>query len=64
MSKHKFATGDRVRLLPDRGNANLRPGIYTITWRMPETSEGCQYRAKSVMDNHERVLNEAQIRPE
>lgn len=62
MAGHRFAVGDRVELLPDRFNNNARPGIYTITKAMPETSRGCQYRAKNAMDNHERVLDEAQLR--
>ncbi len=62
MSEHKFSTGDRVEVLPDRLNSNLRPGIYTIVKIMPETSQGLQYRAKNVMDSHERVLDEAQLR--
>ena len=62
MAKHKFSTGQRVQLLPDRTNTNLRPGIYTIVRIMPVTNQGCQYRAKNAMDSHERVLDEAQLR--
>jgi hypothetical protein len=62
MTKHKFAVGDRVELQPDRLNANVRPGVYTIVRAMPATDAGLQYRAKNVMDSHERVLDEAQLR--
>lgn len=62
MALHKFAVGDRVELLPDRLNLNVRPGIYTIIRAMPVTSQGCQYRAKSKLDSHERVLDEAHLR--
>ena len=62
MADHKFTIGDRVTLLPNRFNANVRPGVYTIVRTMPVTSQGCQYRAKSALDNHERVLDEAQLR--
>jgi hypothetical protein len=62
MTEHKFAAGDRVQLLPDRANANARPGVYTIIRTMPATSQGCQYRAKSAIDTHERVLDESQLR--
>jgi hypothetical protein len=62
MTQPKFAVGDHVRVLPDRLNTNLRPGVYTIVKAMPETSQGRQYRAKNVMDNHERVLDESQLR--
>ncbi len=62
MAVHKFAVGDRVTLQPDRLNANVRPGVYTIVRAMPETPQGCQYRAKNALDSHERVFDEAQLR--
>ncbi len=61
MAKHKFAAGDRVELLQSGPNG-IRPGIYTIVWAMPITSQGYQYRVKNALDNHERVLDEAQLR--
>jgi hypothetical protein len=62
MTEHKFAAGDRVALMTNSSNANVRPGVYTIIRRMPVSSQGCQYRAKSALDNHERVVDEAQLR--
>ncbi|MBV8397537.1 MAG: hypothetical protein JOZ58_24030 [Acetobacteraceae bacterium] len=62
MVTHKYAVGDRVTVLPDRTNANMRPGVYTITKALPVTGRGIQYRAKNVMDSHERVLDEAQLK--
>jgi len=62
MTEHKFAVGDRVALLSNKTNSNLRPGVYTIVRALPVTSQGCQYRAKNALDTHERVLDEAQIR--
>ena len=62
MAKHKFAVGDRVALLHNSSNINVRPGVYTIVRAMPVTSQGCQYRAKNTMDNHERVFDEVQLR--
>jgi hypothetical protein len=59
--KHKFSVGDRVSVLPDRTNANMRAGVYTITRALPVTGQGFQYRAKNALDNHERVLDEAQL---
>ncbi len=59
---HKFAVGDHVMLVPDRSNSNVRPGMYTIVRALPVTNQGCQYRAKSALDSHERVLDEAQLR--
>lgn len=62
MSEPKFAVGDRVQVLPDRANTNVRPGVYTIVRALPPTNQGRQYRAKNAMDSHERVLDEAQLR--
>jgi hypothetical protein len=62
LADYKFATGDKVALMTNSSNVNVRPGIYTIVRRMPVSSQGCQYRAKSALDNHERVVDEAQLR--
>ena len=62
LSAYKFAVGDKVALSTNSSNVNVRPGIYTIVRRMPVTHEGCQYRAKSALDNHERVVDETQLR--
>ena len=62
MIEYKFAAGDKVALMTNSSNVNVRPGIYTIVRRMPMTQIGCQYRAKSTLDNHERVVDEAQLR--
>jgi hypothetical protein len=63
MEKHKFATGDRVLALPDADNPNVRAGVYTIIKALPLAGRGLQYRAKNVTDTHERVLDEALLRP-
>jgi hypothetical protein len=62
LTEYKFAAGDKVALMTNSSNVNVRPGIYTIVRRMPVTQIGCQYRAKSALDNHERVVDEAQLR--
>lgn len=62
MTKHKFSAGDKVAVDPTRANLHLRPGIYTITQVMPLTGSVCQYRAKNALDQHERVLDEPQLR--
>jgi hypothetical protein len=62
MIKHKFAKGDRVRVLPDKLNSNIRPGVYTILSVLPIAGQGCQYRAKNGIDTHERVLDEVLLR--
>jgi hypothetical protein len=62
LTAYKFAAGDKVALIASSSNVNMRPGIYTIIRRMPATQSGCQYRAKSALDSHERVVDEAQLR--
>ncbi|HYZ63007.1 MAG TPA: hypothetical protein VE650_11190 [Acetobacteraceae bacterium] len=62
MMEHRFDVGDRVELIADPQNTNVRPGIYTIVRKMPVTSQGCQYRVKNALDSHERVLEDAQLR--
>ena len=63
MSAPKYYEGERVVVVPEPGNSNVRPGMYTIIRVMPASPEGIQYRAKNDMDTHERVLHEAQLRP-
>ena len=58
---HKFSAGDRVMVRPSSSNPGVRPGLYTITRVMPESGMGLQYRAKNAMDQHERVLDEAEM---
>jgi hypothetical protein len=60
--EYKFAAGDKVALMTNSSNVNVRPGIYTIVRRLPHSQTGCQYRAKSALDNHERVVDEAHLR--
>jgi hypothetical protein len=62
MFEYKFAPGDRVALVTNSSNANVPSGVYTIVRRMPASSQGCQYRAKSAFDSHERVVDEANLR--
>ncbi len=62
MADYKFAAGDKVALMTNSSYANVRPGIYTIVRRLPLAGQGHQYRAKSALDSHERVVDEAQLR--
>lgn len=63
MPTHRFAVGDRVAVLADRQNNNLRPGIYTIVRALPPEHQRVQYRARNSSDDFERTLDEAQLRP-
>ena len=61
MKVHKFAVGQTVRFSPDaRSSANLR-GNYRILRLLPAEANDHQYRVKSVLDGHERVVRESQL---
>jgi hypothetical protein len=62
MVKRKFTTGDRVAVVLDRNNPNVQPGIYTVVRALPVAGFGPQYRVKHILDSHERVIDEAQLR--
>jgi hypothetical protein len=62
----RFTTGDRVTFIPGRTkkDGNVRRGVYTVVRALPIAAQGRQYRIKSDLDEHERVVDEAQLRPE
>ena len=62
MVKHKFTTGERVAVVVDKNNPNVRPGLYTIVRALPLAGFGPQYRVKHILDSYERVIDEAQVR--
>jgi hypothetical protein len=61
MPTHKFAVGDRVRLVVSKYAGDVPPGIYTISRKLPIEANVCQYRVKHVQDGHERVVQESQL---
>ena len=61
MVTHKFAVGDRVRLVVDKYAGDVPPGVYTISRCLPVEANVCQYRVKHVEDGHERMVRENQI---
>jgi hypothetical protein len=64
MAAHKFAVGQNVNFSPDRygqqqfGAAQRR---FTIVRLLPEEANVRQYRVKSQLDGHERVVREDQL---
>lgn len=60
--KHKYAAGDLITPLADTSNRNVRAGVYKIVNLLPVAGNGCQYRVKNALDDHERVFDEAQVR--
>ncbi|MEJ0016342.1 MAG: hypothetical protein WDN25_07195 [Acetobacteraceae bacterium] len=63
MSRHKFKIGQTVHLVPNRLERHVPGGAYKIERVLPDEGRDLQYRVKNVQDGHERVVNEAQLRP-
>jgi hypothetical protein len=61
MPGHKFAVGEVVQFSPDRGQ-DLKAGHFEIIRLLPEAAGGLlQYKVKSQLDGHERVVREDQL---
>jgi hypothetical protein len=63
MATHKFKVGQKVVLIPNRLERHVPAGAYTIQRVLPVEGHDLQYRIKNSADGHERVVNEAQLRP-
>ena len=63
MEQHKFKIGQTVHLVPNRLERQVPPGAYTIQRLLPVEGHELLYRVKHSADGHERVVNEAQLRP-
>jgi hypothetical protein len=61
MSAHKFSIGQTVRFSPDRNQEVAARGSYKVVRLLPEDASMPQYRVKSQMDGHERVVREDQL---
>lgn len=61
MAAHKFAVGQRVRFSPNRQQLHSGQGWFTVIRLLPETVSVLQYRVKSELDGHERVVREDQL---
>jgi hypothetical protein len=61
MSAHKFAVGQSVRFSPDRNQEGTVRGSFTVVRLLPEAASVFQYRLKSQLDGHERVVREDQL---
>ena len=63
MASHKFKIGQTVHLIPNRLERHVPAGSYTIQRLLPVEGRDLYYRVKHTQDGHERVVNEAQLRP-
>jgi hypothetical protein len=62
MATHKFAIGQSVHFSPDWHQSSKGRGeTFTIVRLLPEAGSAFQYRVKSKMDGHERVVREDQL---
>jgi hypothetical protein len=60
-AQHKFAVGQTVRYSPGPGQVSPGPGSFKIIRLLPEAAGVLQYRVKSQLDGHERVVREDQL---
>jgi hypothetical protein len=58
---HKYRVGEKVSFLPDSGSASHLRGIYTIVRLLPSETRDRQYRVRSDLETHERVVLESQL---
>jgi hypothetical protein len=63
MATHRFAVGQLVRFTPDRIERDLSSAQrqFKIVRLLPEAASVFQYRVKSQLDGHERVVREDQL---
>ena len=61
MATHKFAVGQALQFSPGLGEDRSKKGRYKVVRQLPETGNMLQYRIKSDMDGHERIVLEDQI---
>jgi len=60
MATHKFVVGQTLHFSPGPGGDSKGKGRYKVVRQLPETGGILQYRIKSEMDGHERVVREDQ----
>jgi hypothetical protein len=61
MAEHKFSVGQALQFSPSLGEDRRRKGRYKVVRQLPETGNLLQYRIKSEIDGHERVVREDQV---
>jgi hypothetical protein len=61
MPAPKFLVGQTVRFSPDRNQEVAARGSFKIVRLLPEEARVFQYRVKSQLDGHERVVREDQL---
>jgi hypothetical protein len=62
MKAHRFAVGQTVQFSPGPQSRAALRGSYKVVRLLPADQNDNQYRVKSTVDGHERVVKESQIR--
>jgi hypothetical protein len=61
MATHKFSIGQALQFSPGLAEDRRRKGRYKVVRQLPETGNMLQYRIKSEIDGHERIVREDQV---
>ncbi len=61
MASHRFKAGQTVFLSPSAFDLRGPRGIFEIVRPLPADGDDNQYRVKSTVDGHERVVRESQL---
>ena len=61
MSAHKFSVGQRLEFLSHPSASHVPRGAYTVVRLLPNDAPDREYRVKSLLDGHERVMQESQF---
>ncbi len=61
MPGHKYKVGQVLQFTPNIFEGAARRGSYSVVRLLPADDGGNQYRIKSSLDGHERVVREHQL---
>ena len=61
MPDHKYTVGQSVEFSPGARDGSAARGRYEVVRHLPSETRDLQYRVKSSVDGHERVVRESQL---
>ena len=61
MPAHKFVVGQKVAFRPDVGQSANRREVFIVVRQLPETGGMFQYKIKSAIDGHMRMVREIEL---
>ncbi len=62
LPSHSFMVGQDVEFLPGELHASMGHGIFRVLQLLPNDATDREYRIRSLVDGHERVVRESQLR--